>query len=175
MTRLVAFLRGINVGGHVVKKDRLEEAFTSLGFRGVVTYRQSGNVIFEADDTDIDEVRARIEIKLRKTLGYEISVSIRSITELRALVERYSRPVNEGTSLLVTLLPAQVDKSALSLPLTIPKSTAVIYSSSGSEFFSLTHGGGEGGLPNPFLESRLKVKATSRNVDLIKGLVEKFG
>jgi hypothetical protein len=29
----VAFLRGINVGGHIAKKDTLQNAFTSLGFQ----------------------------------------------------------------------------------------------------------------------------------------------
>ena len=31
----VAFLRGINVGGHIAKKDTLQNAFTSLGFQNV--------------------------------------------------------------------------------------------------------------------------------------------
>ena len=38
----------------------------------------------------------------------------------------------------------------------------------------MTHGGGEGGLPNPFLESKLKLKATTRNMNIIAEIVEKF-
>ena len=38
MTRLVAFLRGINVGGHIVKKEKLQEAFQSLGFARVAYF-----------------------------------------------------------------------------------------------------------------------------------------
>ena len=49
MHRFVAFLRGINVGGHIVVKEKLKEAFTSLGFQNVSTYKQSGNVVFETD------------------------------------------------------------------------------------------------------------------------------
>jgi hypothetical protein len=45
----------------------------------------------------------------------------------------------------------------------------------GTEVFSVTHGGGEGALPNPYVESRLKVKATTRNMNVIKEIVEKFG
>ena len=175
MTRLVAFLRGINVGSRVVKKERLEEAFTALGFRSVATYKQSGNVIFDSEGADIGEVRARIETKLRKTLGYEVPVFIRAIPELKAIIEQYFRPVGEGTSLLVTFVPVGASKFTLPLPLIIPKSTVEMYSSSGSEFFSLTHGGGEGGLPNQFLESKLKMKATTRNMKVIKEIVEKFG
>ena len=62
----------------------------------------------------------------------------------------------------------------LKLPLTIPKSTAQIISVKGNEVFSVTHGGGEGGLPNPFLESKLKLKATTRNMNTIAEIVEKF-
>ena len=58
--------------------------------------------------------------------------------------------------------------------MTIPKSTAAIVSVSGSEAFSLTHGGGEGALPNPFLESKLKVKATTRNMNIIREIAVKY-
>jgi hypothetical protein len=44
----------------------------------------------------------------------------------------------------------------------------------GSEVYSITHGGGEGALPNAFLELRLKIKATTRNMNTIKGIVEKY-
>ena len=38
MTRYVAFLRAINVGGHVVKMDHLRQLFESLGFSSVETF-----------------------------------------------------------------------------------------------------------------------------------------
>ncbi len=62
----------------------------------------------------------------------------------------------------------------LKLPLAIPKSTAQIISAKDGEVFGVTHGGGEGGLPNPFLEAKLKVKATTRNLNTITEIVEKF-
>ena len=156
-------------------KERLEAAFTALGFQDVVTYRQSGNVIFETDAKDLNKVRARIEDKLLKLLGYDVAVFVRSMSHLRNLVKANRREVEEGDSFLVTMLPGTADLSKLSLPLTIPKSTAEIVHSSGSEVFSLTHGGGEGALPNPFLESRLKVKATTRNMNVIREIVQKYG
>jgi uncharacterized protein (DUF1697 family) len=60
MTTFVAFLRGTNVGGRIVKKEKLQEAFKSLGFQNVVTYKQSGNVIFKAAFADTNEFKARI-------------------------------------------------------------------------------------------------------------------
>ena len=70
MERLVAFLRGINVGGRTVVKERLKDAFTSLGFQQVSTYKQSGNVVFETDTVNIHEIEDKIEDKLRSMLGY---------------------------------------------------------------------------------------------------------
>jgi hypothetical protein len=61
------------------------------------------------------------------------------------------------------------------LPLEIPKSTAQIIFATGMEVFSVTHGGGEGALPNPFLEANLKVKATTRNLNTIREICEKHG
>ena len=176
MARVVAFLRGINVGGHVIKKEDLQRAFAALGFVDVTTHKQSGNVIFEAEAIDLEEIRVKIERQLRKLLGYDVAVFVRTFSHLRELVEEGShfRP-GEGTSLMVTMLPGSTSEPIPRLPLTIPKSTAQIVLASGSEFFSLTHGGGEGGLPNQFLESKLKAKTTTRNMNVIVEIVQKYG
>jgi uncharacterized protein (DUF1697 family) len=47
MPKYIAFLRAINVGGHIVKMKDLRELFGSLGFTGVETVLASGNVVFE--------------------------------------------------------------------------------------------------------------------------------
>ena len=53
MTKYVAFLRAINVGGHtIIKMADLKQIFESLGLENVQTYIQSGNVIFESDEED---------------------------------------------------------------------------------------------------------------------------
>jgi uncharacterized protein (DUF1697 family) len=46
MRRQVAFLRAINVGGHIVKMERLRMIFESLGLKEVETFIASGNVVF---------------------------------------------------------------------------------------------------------------------------------
>ena len=175
MVRVVAFLRAINVGGRTVKKEKLKDIFVALGFRDVETFKQSGNVIFESDFANLDEVETRIEKMLLKALGYEVPAFLRTVAYLEDLVRSSPEVKDEKTSLMVTLLPGQAPGPLLPLPLTIPKSKAEIVSASDSEVFSLTHGGGEGGLPNPFLESRLKVKATTRNMNVIREIVRNYG
>lgn len=48
MAIYIALLRGINVGGNVLKMDRLRRVCAEAGARNVQTYVQSGNVVFEA-------------------------------------------------------------------------------------------------------------------------------
>ncbi len=176
MCRFVAFLRGINVGGHIVVKEKLKDAFTSLGFQNVSTYKQSGNVIFETDTANFQEIKGKIEDKLHSLLGYEVAVFVRTIPQLKSIIDHdpFKNQDKEGASFLVTFLTNAPANFPLQLPLTIPKSTAQVISAKGTEVFSVTHGGGEGALPNPFLESKLKMKATTRNMNIIREIVEKY-
>jgi uncharacterized protein (DUF1697 family) len=174
MERFVAFVRGINVGGRIVVKEKLKEAFTSLGFQDVSTFKQSGNVIFETETESPKEIEDKIKDKLSNMLGYEVWVFVRTLLQLKSIIlsDPFKNQAVEGTSFLVTFLPSVPTNLPFLLPLTIPKSTAQIISTKGTEVFSVTHGGGEGALPNPFLESKLRVKATTRNINTIREIVE---
>jgi uncharacterized protein (DUF1697 family) len=176
MHRFVAFLRGINVGGHIVVKEKLKEAFISLGFQNVSTYKQSGNIVFEGDFSDPKEIAARIENKLHMILGYEVVVFVRTFPQLKNIIELnpFKGQISEGSSFLVTFLPTALHQFPLQLPLTIPKSTAQIILFKDTEVFSITHGGGEGALPNSFIEAKLKTKTTTRNMNIIREIFEKF-
>ena len=83
MTRYIAFLRAINVGGHVVKMDALRGLFESLGFSNVETFIASGNVLFETNLNS--NLEKKIESKLREALGYDVATFIRTDAELKAV------------------------------------------------------------------------------------------
>ena len=172
----VAFLRGINVGGHTVAKEILREVFESLGFQNVFTYKQSGNIIFEADCTDYKEIESRIEKKLSVALSFKVATFVRTFSQLNEIInlDPFKNQSIDNASFLVTFLPMAIANFPLQLPLIIPKSTAVVLSAARTEVFSVTHGGGEGALPNPFLESKLKLKATTRNMNTIREIIKKY-
>ena len=176
MARFVVFLRAINVGGHVVIKAKLQEAFTCLGYQNVSIHKQSGNVILETDEANPKEIERKVEKKLRELLGYDVAAFVHTIPQLKAIVnlEPFNGYNKEGASFLVTFLADAPLEFPLKLPLTIPKSTAQIISVKDGEVFSVTHSGGEGGLTNPFLESKLKLKATTRNMNIIAEILEMF-
>lgn len=107
--RYVAFLRGINVGGHrLIKMTDLAELFRGLGFRDVRTVIASGNVVFTADETDLAALVERIERGLAAAHGYEVRVMVRTVASLRVLVERDPFPAEDdpSTNRYVVFFPA---------------------------------------------------------------------
>lgn len=85
MPRYVAFLRAINVSGHVVKMDALQRHFASLGFDDVRTFIASGNVIFKSRSTAAAALERRIEACLEDRLGYEVKTFLRTDAEVAAV------------------------------------------------------------------------------------------
>jgi uncharacterized protein (DUF1697 family) len=83
--RYVAFLRAINVGGHVVKMEALRDLFATAGLKNVETFIASGNVIFETKAAPDEKLEQKIEKVLEKTLGYEVGAFVRSIEEIHAI------------------------------------------------------------------------------------------
>jgi uncharacterized protein (DUF1697 family) len=114
--RCVAFLRGINVGGHKpVKMADLRSAFLAMGFRSVKTVLASGNVVFDVppemglpDNADnAFDLTVHIEQCLLKAFGYPIAVILRTPMDLQRLVK--SEPlegvaVTPDTRLYVTFI-----------------------------------------------------------------------
>ena len=82
MTRYVAFLRGLNVGGHTVKMDALKKHFEAIGFENVSTFIASGNVIFESDKGKPAALEEQIETALRRALGYDVATFLRTDAEV---------------------------------------------------------------------------------------------
>lgn len=83
----VALLRGINVGGkNTVAMGRLRGCFAGLGFSGVKTYINSGNVIFSTGKASPRDLEASIESGLEKEFRFPIRVLVRSLSEMGRVV-----------------------------------------------------------------------------------------
>lgn len=83
----IAFLRGINVGGHRVTMEVLRRLFTELGLTNVRSYIQSGNLFFDTpEQEDRTLLTARIELHLQQALGYAVPAFLRSPKELDHLL-----------------------------------------------------------------------------------------
>jgi uncharacterized protein (DUF1697 family) len=104
--RYVAWLRAINVGGRVVKMDRLRSVFQSLGLSNVETFIASGNVIFESSGKAPSELERHIEAGLAKAFGYPVDTFVRSTREVAAIADApfSRREIEADASLYVALL-----------------------------------------------------------------------
>jgi len=87
MTRYVALLRGVNVGGkNIIGMPALKACLEADGFQDVATYIQSGNILFGSNEKAAALVR-RIESRLAREFGFPASVVLRSRRQLRRVLE----------------------------------------------------------------------------------------
>jgi len=88
MTRYVALLRGINVGGHKkVPMAQLRALLEGLGYTDVATLLQSGNAVFTAREKSPAKVVKQLEKAIAEEFGFEVSVIVRTRDELAAVIQ----------------------------------------------------------------------------------------
>jgi uncharacterized protein (DUF1697 family) len=88
MPGYVALLRGINVGGkNRITMPALKACFEANAFEDVVTYIQSGNVLFTSPETRATELTRRIEAMLSAKFGYQATVVVRNRKQMHGIVE----------------------------------------------------------------------------------------
>jgi uncharacterized protein (DUF1697 family) len=156
MSTYVALLRGINVGGkNMIRMPALKAAFEAEGFEDVVTYIQSGNVVFSSSERRAAALTDRIEAMLAGAFDYVPTVVVRSRTQMRAIVDK--APKGFGSQ------PAtyRYDVIFLKEPLT---AKAAIASVSTNPAVDAAHAG-----PGVLYFSRLTAKATASRMGRIVG------
>ena len=164
---IISMLRGINVSGQKkVPMKELKTLYEGLGFTNVSTYIQSGNVIFETGEKKADALPKKIEKAIHDHFGFEVSVIHRTPKELKAVLD--GNPFLAGTEvqadkLYVTFLaqeplPELVEKAQAHQ--TDADRFAVL---NRETYLYLPDGYGRTKLHNNFMESKLKVTATTRN------------
>lgn len=88
MTKYTVFLRGVNVGGRIIKMTDLRLCLKKAGLHDVTTLLQSGNVIFKSD-LGASELKKLIETTLSETFSYPAKVQILPLGTLASIVEQY--------------------------------------------------------------------------------------
>ena len=82
--RYVALIRAINVGGRsMIAMPVLRELFESLGFKNVVTYIQTGNVLFTSSSASVTALEKKIEAKLSAHFGKPMRAFVLTAADLK--------------------------------------------------------------------------------------------
>ena len=177
--KYAAFLRAINVGGHVVTMERLRKLFASMGFSDVETFIASGNVVFDsAGRGTAAALEARIATALEAALGYEVATFLRTMEELRAIADRKPFPAaameQAGATSYVGFLEAPLAPAAKKALLAMRSEVDDLHHV-GREIYWL----GRRGFANAEfapgkMEKALKIKATFRNITTVRKMAAKF-
>ncbi|HKG53568.1 MAG TPA: DUF1697 domain-containing protein [Anaerolineales bacterium] len=111
MTKYIAFLRAINVGGHtIIKMTDRKQMFKSSGLGNVQTYIQSGNVIFESDEDDTPFLEG-IARQVESAWGYKTELFVRSIREVQSIVTKSPFTAKGDETLHIGFLKEKPDRN----------------------------------------------------------------
>ena len=84
--KYLSLLRGINVGGRKkIIMAVLKVLYESAGFKNIVTYIQSGNVLFESDHVNREALELEISRFIEAEYGFHVPVIIRTGRELKEI------------------------------------------------------------------------------------------
>lgn len=177
MSRYVAFLRAINVGGqHMVKMDRLRELFESLKFKNVETFIASGNVIFDSGSDDGGALERQIEKRLHTALGFEVATFVRSTTEVRAVAQH--RPFSgrdiEQCALTVGFLKSEPSPDAAKKLLKFGTDIDQFHVHQRQAYWLCRTKISDSDFSGALLEKTLGTPATMRNVTTVRKLAAKY-
>jgi uncharacterized protein (DUF1697 family) len=169
-----AFLKGINVGGnHIIKMAELKVLFENLGLKNVRTFIQSGNVVFESH-SKVDALKKKIESELKKSVGYEIVVVIRTKEEIEKIIKGYPFSKVKGhteSKINVGFLETAPVKSAIK-ELEILNTDKEMFLVKGDNLYHLCQlGFAESLAGKNIVEKKLKVKATVRNWNTVNKIL----
>jgi uncharacterized protein (DUF1697 family) len=178
MPKYVAFLRAINVGGHIVKMDHLRSLFEALKLSNVETFIASGNVIFDTKTTDTRALESKIEKHLEKQLGYEVLTFVRSLPELKSIAAHKAfndkELSNDNNTLYVGFLATEPAKAVKEKMASLESAIDMFHLNDREIYWLYRRDAGESKYYGALLEKSLGMKSTLRNVNTIQRLVKKY-
>lgn len=177
MNTFISILRGINVSGHKkIEMAGLKALYEALGFKEVVTFIQSGNVVFKTSSNESDnDLEKKIEEAILAKYAFEVPVIIRTADELKRIISLnpfINEPGIDVEKLHITFLseePTQLKVESIKNVDFSPDRFKIVDT---EIFIYCPNGYGNTKLSNNFFEAKLKVTATTRNLKTTGKLLE---
>jgi len=175
MDIFIAFLRGINVGGHhTIKMNYLKQLHKIMGHGNIVTYLQSGNIIFESAEKNRRKLILDIEKEYEKKFGFHTNIFIRNITELSIIVNEspVSLTPEKEAKLLHVVQLSEVPEKALVKNLLKHGGLEEKHLKDNILYVYYPQGAGRSKFTLPYIEKTLKIKGTARNWNTITKILD---
>ena len=170
-----ALLRGINVGGNnKVDMKKLKTSFESLGFEQVVTYINSGNVIFKTGRADIKNITTEIEAKIFADFGFKIKVLVREKADLKVICENVPESWINDTCMKcdVLFLWDEIDNSSVLNSLNLAQGVDTAFYFPGAVVWSLDRQNYNQSAMSKFVKSPVYSKMTARNINTVRKILD---
>jgi len=177
MSRFIAFLRAINVGGHTVKMDALRQLFESMGFTKVETFIASGNVVFESETKDTRELEEMIEDRLHESLGFPVVPFIRTESELAGIARYQPFPqaaLDAAQALNIAFLADSPDEAAQARLLALRTEIDDFLSHGREVYWLCRKKQSESTFSNAVLEKILHTQSTLRGAATVQKMAAKY-
>ena len=168
MNTHLALLRGVNVGGNQkLPMAQLRSFVESLGFTGVRTLLQSGNVAFRSDGHRTDRaLESFLEIEAAKRLGLNTTFILRTPPEWAEVISRNPFPkaaASHPSRLLVMFFREPPSLDALDSLSRVLISSERIHPDGCHLYASLPAGIGDSKAATALMNPRFSKHATGRN------------
>lgn len=174
MLKYIALLRGINVGGHrKLKMKDLRAMLKSMGFKNISTYIQSGNVVFETDETDVGNLESSIKEQIDEQFGYQVPVIIRTHATFKKALNNIPYEKKEGWKRYITFLSEAPDTDQKKL-LESQSSTIEQFSVGDKEIYVQVdkQTSQKPKFSSSFIQQKLNISATNRNLRTVNKILE---
>lgn len=163
----ISILRGINVSGQkIIKMDALRNTYERLGFNNVTSYVQSGNVIFSGEEFKHKDLEQKLSRQILKDFGFDVPVLVLDIEKLKKTIEENpfsGDPDKDPSCLHVTFLSSYPDAYDQKIIDEKKQNGEELAYSNDAIYLYCPTGYGKTKLNNNFIETKLKVSATTRN------------
>lgn len=175
--KYIALLRGINISGQkIIKMANLKEILSSAGLSNVQTYIQSGNIIFESDESR-KTVEELIISTINNHYGFIVPTFILTPKELEKAVRNNPYKIAEGNKLYLTFLSDKANKNGLEAIQNKVQENEFLQLIENVIYFHCPNGAAKSKITNNLIEKKLEVKATTRNwrtCGKLLGMVKQF-
>lgn len=175
ITTYICLLRGINVTGKKpINMLALKKMFEELGFTGVQTYIQSGNIVFGAVDRSVTELEKSISGRIQQTFGFEVPAIVLDNRELNEIVRNNpfaGDPDKDSSFFHLTLFSAMPESNPVEKLLRKRSDGEEVVCIGRSVYLYCPNGYGRTKLTNTFIEKVAGCSASTRNWRTINELM----
>jgi len=178
MTTHLALLRGINVSGHnIIKMESLKNILQDIGFTGIETYIQSGNVFINTPEKNSSKVAFIIKQEIFKRFGHDVPVIVINKMDLEKCFTNnpYLKAENIDTKkLYVAFISTNLSENAINDLKISQFKPDEAHIDENRIFIKYTIGAGKTKLDQKYIEKKLNVTATIRNWNTISTLLNMY-